>query len=192
MNRFIVANPRRCIGCKACEIACALAHSGTDVHTANARKLPFIPRLQLIRASKVTMPIQCRQCEDAPCAQVCSEGAIVQRGDRNLVIDERCIGCKKCMIACPFGAIDVKPLIVDERTKPQSNLTADGEAKEVFVTQKCDLCLDRADGPACAAVCPADAFVVVESALLRQTTSERRSAAARDAAQWPRLERNGS
>ncbi|WP_346355445.1 4Fe-4S dicluster domain-containing protein [Azotosporobacter soli] len=180
MNRFVVANPRRCIGCKACEIACALAHLSVDVNAANENELPFIPRLSLVRAARVTMPVQCRQCEDAPCANVCKEGAIVQKDGCNIVYDELCIGCKKCMVVCPFGAIDVKPLIVNDRTVAQHGLQADGAAKEVFVTQKCDLCLGRSEGPACVAICPGDAFVIVDDEMLKETTKNKRFAAAKE------------
>ena len=180
MNRFVVANPRRCIGCRACEIACAISHLDVNLAEANAKELTFMARLNLVRESKVTMPVQCRQCEDAPCANVCLEGAIVQKDGVNIVKDELCIGCKKCMLICPFGAIDIKPLVVADRIVQQTGLQADGEAKEVFVTQKCDLCQNRAQGPACMEVCPGEAFLLVDEALLKTTQAKKRICAVRE------------
>lgn len=166
MNTFIMANPQKCIGCKACEIACAVAHLDVSVSTAGATGLPFVPRLCLVRTAYITMPVQCHQCDDAPCANICAEGAIVHRNGVNIVDDGKCIGCKKCMVACPFGMIDIKPKISNGQPEAQNGLcihTAAGEQeKEVFVTYKCDLCSGRKKGPACVEVCPAGAFTVLE------------------------------
>ena len=49
------------------------------------------------------MPIQCKHCEDAPCLNACTKGAI-SRIDHQVIVDaEKCIGCKDCMQACPFA-----------------------------------------------------------------------------------------
>jgi electron transport protein HydN len=159
-----------------------VAHLDTGVVTAGAMETPFLPRLNLIRAPRVTMPVQCRQCDDAPCANVCPVEAIVQRDDSIVVKAELCIGCKTCMLACPFGAVDVVPCIAEGEPAPQPVLhvrTAEGEeAKGVFVAQKCDLCPGRTAGPACVEVCPAEAFVVVNPAVMRGSTRVKRIAGA--------------
>lgn len=49
----------------------------------------------------------CRQCEDAPCANVCPNGAISRDKGFVHVMQERCIGCKTCVVACPYGAMEV-------------------------------------------------------------------------------------
>ena len=50
-----------------------------------------------------TVPLQCMQCEDAPCAAVCPTGAAYIGADGIVGVDEgRCIGCKYCMAACPY------------------------------------------------------------------------------------------
>ena len=166
MNTFVVANPNKCIGCKACEIACAVAHLDSSVVTAGAIDTPFSPRINLIRAETVTAPIQCRHCEDAPCANACPVAAIVQEDNKIIVKPELCIGCKTCMVACPIGAIDMVPKCENGKEQMQTNLnviTDEGEEnKEVIVANKCDLCLGRAGGPACVEVCPGDALIIVE------------------------------
>jgi len=186
MNTFIMANPQKCIGCKACEIACAVAHLDVSVSTAGATALPFIPRMNLVRTPYITMPIQCRQCDDAPCANICAEGAIIHRNGINIVDDDKCIGCKKCMVACPFGMIDIRPKISNGELESQNGLriqTAEGEqAKEVFVTYKCDLCSGRKGGPACIEVCPAGAFTTMDHSQIITDIRKKRLAAALDIA----------
>lgn len=191
MNTFIIANPKKCIGCKACEVACAVAHLDVTVAAAGEAGLPFIPRLNLVRTSHVTMPVQCRQCDDAPCANICSEGAIIHRNGSNVVDDEKCIGCKKCMLACPFGMIDIQPKVSNGELEAQQGLrleTQDGnQEKAVFVTYKCDLCAGRTAGPACVEVCPAGAFTVLDNRKITADIHQKRLAAALEMARSKNL-----
>lgn len=186
MNTFIVANPEKCIGCKACEVACAVAHLDVSVSTAGANGLPFVPRLNLVRAHHVTMPVQCHQCDDAPCANVCPTQAIVQKNGVNSIITDRCNGCKSCILACPFGVIDVQPKISNGEPEHQSGLrfeTSEGEQeKPIYAIHKCDLCAGRAGGPACVEVCPASAFTVLEHEKIMTGIKKKRLAAALDIA----------
>lgn len=178
MNTFVVANPNKCIGCKACEISCAVAHLGTSVATAGSTETSFSPRLNLIRAEIVTMPIQCRQCDDSPCANVCPVGAIVHKDNKVVVKAESCVGCKTCMVACPFGAMDMVPKYQNGEEQMQSNLnvvTEEGkENKEAIVAQKCDLCAGRPGGPACVEVCPGNAFTIVKPKVINDSIKNKR------------------
>ena len=91
----------------------------------------------------------CRQCEDAPCANVCPNGAISRDKGFVHVMQERCIGCKTCVVACPYGAMEVVVRPVIRNSGAGLNVRADkAEAN------KCDLCNHREDGPACMAACP--------------------------------------
>ncbi len=107
LNSFVLANPKKCIGCKVCEVACAVAHRSEELKTVGNMDVPIMPRLYLVRIADVTMPIQCRHCEDAPCANICPVSAITQIDNKIIINEEKCIGCKSCMIACPFGAIEL-------------------------------------------------------------------------------------
>lgn len=81
------------------------------------------------------MPIQCKHCEDAPCLNACTKGAI-SRIDHQVIVDaEKCIGCKDCMQACPFGAIALLPYARDGHLVAQ----AMSSQPKVFAS-KCDLC----------------------------------------------------
>jgi len=166
LNTFIVANPNKCIGCKACEIACAVSHLDSSVATAGFVEAPFSPRVNLIRAEKVTAPIQCRQCDDAPCANVCPVSAIIHEENKIIVKTELCIGCKTCVLACPIGAMDMA----------LQNITKEEVSKEVMVAHKCDLCVGRPEGPACVEVCPGAAFVVVEPKVINESIKNKRKA----------------
>ncbi|WP_409309420.1 4Fe-4S binding protein [Pectobacterium sp. B1J-3] len=166
MNQFVIADAEKCIGCRTCEIACAVAH--THGNSAKLRSTHFFPRLKVIKSSRVSVPVLCHQCENAPCASVCPHDALVRDRDSIQVIQSRCIGCKSCMIACPFGAINV---VVTAETNNEQALTK----SEVH---KCDLCVDVADSPSCVKVCPTSALRLVTTDELRKKTDEkqRRSA----------------
>ncbi|WP_127956561.1 4Fe-4S binding protein [Serratia microhaemolytica] len=154
MNKLIVADAEKCIGCRTCELACALAHGqSTKLQPQN-----FMPRLQIVKTRHVSVPIICHQCENAPCAKVCPHDAIVRADGYWEVIQSRCIGCKSCVVACPFGAINV--VLSAQETKEPC-----GEA------HKCDLCHDHASGPACINVCPTDALTLVNDSDLQQMVS---------------------
>lgn len=184
MNPFVVADPQRCIGCQVCELACAAAHSDHPAATVGALNQPILPRLFLVKTAEVTMPIQCRQCEDAPCANVCPVGAIRQEDGRIQVQEQACVGCKTCLMACPFGAMELVPRYRDGRPVRQEGLqavTPQGvECKDWLVAHKCDLCHNRPTGPACVTACPQQALKLVEPA---QERRRRNIAAARSLAE---------
>ncbi len=142
---FILADPEHCLGCRTCELACAAAHTeaGTVIGAVlSGERLQ--PRNSVIQVDSVKLPTQCRQCEDAPCVRVCPTGA-TYRNETYTAVDQRlCIGCRLCMMVCPFGAIHVSTATVAGRDK-----------KAAF---KCDLCADRPTGPACVEACPTNAL----------------------------------
>lgn len=176
LNSFVVADPSKCIGCKACEVACAVVHCDKPVTTAGTMDTPVIPRLYLVKTAEVTMPIQCRHCEDAPCANVCPVGAISQEGEAIIVNEEVCVGCKTCLMACPFGAIDLVPQYKDGEGVVQRVLkakTEDGLSdKAQVIANKCDLCSKRIEGPACVEVCPQKALEVIAPAKEKKNRNE--------------------
>ena len=159
MHTFVLSDPSRCIGCRACEIACVKAHLGDYTGRVTRRQMPFAPRITVVHEAEVTAPIQCRQCEDAPCVSVCPAGAITHDGEVVRVDETRCFGCKACMAACPVGAMQVGHL----PGKPDR-----------LLAYKCDLCEDRDGGPACVAVCPANALKIMDGGELQRIAGGRR------------------
>jgi electron transport protein HydN len=69
MNRFIIADANKCIGCRTCEVACVVSHQDNQ-DCASLTPETFLPRIHVIKGVNVSATL-CRQCEDAPCANVC-------------------------------------------------------------------------------------------------------------------------
>ena len=131
----------------------------------------FNPRLTVVKTATVSTPVQCRQCDDAPCAAVCPTGTLVLRNNSVEVNPSRCIGCKSCMIACRFGVIEVLP---NEALLSDRPIISGTHVEAV----KCDLCAHRAAGPACVGVCPTKAISVIDAAVLAEASRRRREHAA--------------
>ncbi|MCL2894458.1 4Fe-4S binding protein [Brenneria tiliae] len=174
MNRFVIADSRKCIGCRTCEVACALSHSDGKAALSPEN---FLPRLRVVKGLNISTTIQCRQCEDAPCANVCPNGAITHANDCIQVQQEKCIGCKTCVVACPYGAMTVisKPVARISHYQVLGNCLK-AEA------QKCDLCDKRAAGPACVEVCPTKALRMISRDDIQAMIQQKQRRAALDEA----------
>src|SRR5512135_934534 len=139
----IYVRPERCMGCRSCEIGCAVQHSKEkSLFSAVLQTPPPMKRLFVEATENIRMPVICRHCEDAPCLRSCISGCLY-RDEKGLVRrkKERCIGCWTCMMVCPFGVV-----------------TRD---KEKHIAVKCDRC-HKLDVPACVNACPTGALVFVE------------------------------
>lgn len=137
---FIIDN-RKCIGCHACTTACksehdvALGVNRTYVKQVEKGEFPDTRRLFSV--------MRCNHCTDAPCVEICPTEALFYRDDGIVDFDnDRCIGCKSCMQACPYDALYIDP---------KTNTAA-----------KCNYCAHRVDvglEPACVNVCPEHAII---------------------------------
>lgn len=145
LRPFVYADKNKCIGCRACEVACSSVHSCKSGQTLGNVQGEVMPRLFFVRTEKEAMPVQCHHCESAPCLKSCAGGAI-HIFEQKVVVDEAlCSGCKSCVVACPFGVIEI----------------LQAKNKRGFAG-KCDLCYQREEGPACVEVCSAHALRFVD------------------------------
>jgi carbon-monoxide dehydrogenase iron sulfur subunit len=140
IRKKLTIDPLKCTGCGACEQACALKHE----HTDNVEK----SRIRIIHSSdgsRFSLPSTCQHCENPPCLAVCPQEAIYRdlRSDGVIIDKNRCIGCKMCVSACPFGA-----------------MSFDKDRGRAF---KCDLCEGE---PECVRVCEERALDYVDDYML--------------------------
>jgi|SRR6516165_2587744 Fe-S-cluster-containing dehydrogenase component len=129
-------DPQRCIGCHACEMACAECETNGQ--------LPMISVDYVKRALSPQTSVQiCMHCEDPACAKVCPADAITKDefGVVHSANTARCVACSNCVLACPFGV-------------PKKIELSD-------LMMKCNMCYDRTSvglRPMCATVCPSGAL----------------------------------
>jgi Fe-S-cluster-containing dehydrogenase component len=136
--RVLIVDDEKCTGCQLCLVACAARHeAGLNADRA---------RIDVCRtADDSHAPLICNHCEAPSCARACPTGAcrVDPAGGRVIIDDRVCIGCRTCVVACPFQHARFD--------------------KVLGVTVKCDFC----DGaPVCVEACEAQAihYVYAEEA----------------------------
>jgi len=136
MQKLIRIEPSKCIGCKTCEMACSFKHTG---EFAPSRSRIF-NEVFLDEAKFIT--VTCMQCDDPWCVKACPKSAISKEMPSGVVIvdNDRCVGCRTCVSACPFGMIKYVP--------------------SLGIVDKCDLC--GGDTPECVAFCPTQCLTLEE------------------------------
>jgi len=148
----VFVNPERCVGCKQCEIACAVEHSQSKNLFQAVFETPRpYPRIHVAPGIYLatSFPNKCRHCDPAPCQAVCPTGAISRDADLDIVLidGDRCITCAMCAMVCPFDVIRYYESVVVRQGKT--------------VALKCDHCIDRQhEGrvPACVETCKVGAL----------------------------------
>jgi carbon-monoxide dehydrogenase iron sulfur subunit len=152
-------------------MACAVAHSDAQNIFEAATMEGLVSRTHVVSVDGASVPMQCRQCEDAPCTKVCPTGAMRQAESLgNVSLDEQsCIGCKLCSMVCPFGVITVV------------NRPVEGGLTNGGVATKCDLCVEWREKTgqsqtACENACPSKAIRLVDLYQYRQALTKARAA----------------
>lgn len=170
-NLVVLVEAAKCIGCTKCELACRAAHYGMDIKAAAKLRKELEPRVHVVKKDKLKMPVQCRQCANAPCAAVCPTQALIQPDKQAGVImrEEYCAGCGICAMACPFGAITMTSAYFDEADQA---LLKPGDIP-CRLAARCDQCAEwraanNKDVTACQEACPTGVFSLVKISELRK------------------------
>ena len=103
MTRYgMLINTKKCVGCYACRMACQMINKLEPEEAFISYKEIEQGTYPSVYAE--TVPVQCMHCENAPCQQVCPTHATYTTDSGVVLVDEeKCIGCKYCMAACPYG-----------------------------------------------------------------------------------------
>lgn len=136
MQKSLHIIAERCTGCLQCEMACSFEADG--VFNPSRSRIKVFP----LHEEGRFVPYTCTQCADAWCVKACPVDAIVinlETGAK-VVLENVCVGCKVCTIACPFGTINY----------------SQATGKVI----KCDLC---GGDPECVKICPTDAIAFVDA-----------------------------
>ena len=129
---------RKCIGCHACTIACKAEHQIPI--GVNRCWVKTVERGTFPDTRRFFFPVLCNQCEDAPCVTICPTSALYKRRDGIVDLNgAACIGCRACMVACPYDQLFIDP--------------------NTHTAEKCNFCANRVENkllPACVSVCPTE------------------------------------
>lgn len=167
----MVIDQNKCTGCGYCVNAC---QANNDVNPEMAWNKVYSSTR--VGDKEIFTPVSCQHCEHAPCVSVCPVGASYRREDGIVMMDyERCIGCRYCLLACPYGA---RSFNWDTFSGPNPAVPEwgepDVERRPRGVVEKCTFCvqrldrglaegltpgLDEAATPACVNACPVNARI---------------------------------
>jgi len=144
-------------GCKECVLACnrenGLEGGSRPVDVQWIRKVELKERST---GRKLGLPVMCQHCAEPPCVDVCPTGASFKRADGIVLVDRHtCIGCRYCMMACPYKA---RSFVHEPLTKQKPEVP-----RGKGCVESCTLCVHRIDRgertTACAEACPTKAIV---------------------------------
>ncbi|OSM05338.1 putative 4Fe-4S ferredoxin [Magnetofaba australis IT-1] len=143
--------------CTGCSDACAKENNIPQIEDKD-RQIQYIRKLKIEdKAGKkppISLPVLCNHCEHPPCEHVCPTSATFIRKDGLVLVDKhRCIGCRYCMIACPYKA---RSLVYQENETPVAELNGETPIRAAGVVEKCSFCvhlIDKGELPACVQSC---------------------------------------
>ncbi|MDQ7069845.1 MAG: 4Fe-4S dicluster domain-containing protein [Rhodobacterales bacterium] len=156
--------------CDACVTGCSV-ENGWKMGGNPETDAQWIRKVDLTNKQtgrEVSMPMMCQHCEEPPCVDVCPTGASFKRADGIVLVDKHtCIGCRYCMMACPFKARS----FIHEDLEDQKSYAPRGKG----TVESCTLCVHRVDEggiPACVEACDATGHGAMMFGDLKDPTSD--------------------
>lgn len=154
----LLVDANRCrADCNECVLACQREHALEDGRRpTDAQWIRKVDLKDLKSGRALSVPVMCQHCAHPPCVDVCPTGASFKRADGIVLVDRHtCIGCRYCMLACPYKARS----FVHENLTQQKPAVPRGKG----CVESCTLCVHRIDRgertTACAEACPTQAIV---------------------------------
>jgi len=171
----MVIDLTRCVeGCTACVDACRkennVAFFGDERYDVHWIRKVRVREKNASPSTERSVLLLCNHCEKPPCAQVCPVKATYKREDGIVIVDHhRCIGCRYCMVACPYNA-----RFFNFRENPEWPNT-DHPRRSHGVTESCTFCshrLDEGRSPACVEACQQAGPAAIKLGNLKDPSSE--------------------
>ncbi len=145
-------------GCSDCVSACNKEHGLREIHgpKTDAQWIRKVTLKNKSTGHTVNLPMMCQHCEKPPCVDVCPTGASFRRDDGIVLVDKHiCIGCRYCMMACPYKARN----FIHETLTDQLPHAPRGKG----TVESCTLCVHKVDAgegtTACVEACSHGAIV---------------------------------
>jgi len=157
-------------GCNACVNACNLENglAQTGRPRTDSQWIRKVDLRDKETGETHSLPVMCQHCAEPPCVDVCPTGASFKRADGIVLVDRHiCIGCRYCMMACPYKARS----FVHEVLTDQKPYAPRGKG----CVESCTLCVHRVDEgsqPACVEACSADGHNALVFGDLKDPNSE--------------------
>ena len=177
MRYGMVIDLKKCVGCYACVVKCKQEHFLPP--GMKWRKLLMSETGTYPNATKHVYPVLCNHCSEPLCVKACPTGATKQLDNGIVTVDEdKCVGCRYCLIACPYQArtynSDEKDYFPGQGPTEFEKLRAKLYPHQTGVVLKCNFCRERIDvgtkkglkpgqdleaTTACVNICPSKAMV---------------------------------
>ncbi len=176
-NKFgMVIDVGACIGCRTCQWACKEENNISDIinppwieifRLHEEEGILSTPSIEELKAGATTsytespeegqwyLPVQCNHCENPPCVKVCPTGATYRAEDGLVLMDyDKCIGCRFCVVACPYSN---RRFNWEKPDIPKKDINSKVPVRPVGVAEKCTFCVHRTrlgKLPRCVIACP--------------------------------------